>query len=365
MPERAGARRNRRRAMARPDSPAGGRRVPLAFVLLALVVSAVGCGGCSPSYVLRAAYEETRILWSREPIESLLAGDTLSEEERAKLELASAARRFAENDLGMNVGGAYGSVAEVPPGALLWVVSASDRFRLRAYTWWFPIVGDVAYKGFFHKEDAEAEAAALKAEGYDTYVRQSAAFSTLGWFDDPILSTWLEGRPVGIVRLVLHELLHRTTYLSGKTTFNESFATFIGNTGTIAFFDAREGEDSEPAKEARTHWEKSIDRSERWADSVGRLRALYREFQAGDRTEAEVLEGRGAIFAEFGASKEINNAVILASYAYLSHLERFQCVLDEEGGSVKAALSRIRDASEAEPTEPFQSLGTCAPEPDA
>lgn len=339
-----------------------GRRTSAAAVLLTLVLSVVGCGGCSPSYVLRAAYEETRILWSREPIDEVLEREDLSEEERAKLELISEARRFAEEDLGMNVGGAYGSLAEVPPGALLWVVSASDRFRLRSYTWWFPIVGDVAYKGFFHKGDADGEAADLEEEGYDTYVRQSAAFSTLGWFDDPVLSTWLEGKPVPIVRLVIHELLHRTTYLSGETTFNESFATFVGNAGAIAFFEARDGPDAETTREAREAWSKTIDRSERWDAAMRELRALYREGEQGERTQEEMLEERREIFTKFGAKKDINNAVILASHAYLAHLDRFACVLDEEDGGVRAALERIRTASEAEPDEPFRSLGSCAPD---
>ncbi|MDG2307439.1 MAG: aminopeptidase [Candidatus Binatia bacterium] len=334
------------------------------MVLGALLVSAVGCGGCSPSYVLRAAYEETRILWSREPIEDLLAADAITPEERAQLELVSDARVFAEESLGMDVGGAYGSLAEVPPGALLWVVSASERMRLRSYTWWFPIVGDVAYKGFFHREDADAEAVELREQGYDTYVRQSAAFSTLGWFDDPVLSTWLESEPVALVRLVIHELLHRTTYLPGQTTFNESFATFVGSTGAASFFTALDGNESERATEARDAWRKQIARSERWGDSIERLRALYREGAAGERTEQEVLAARSEIFAEFGSSKEINNAVLLASYAYLSHLERFQCVLDEEDGDVAGALARIRTESEVAEGDPFAALGTCAPPAD-
>lgn len=347
----------------RPDRI--GRRASAACLSFLAVVSAVGCGGCSPSYVVRAAYEETRILWSREPIEDLLAGDDLSAQERSRLELVAEARRFAEADLGMEVGGAYDSLAEVPPGALLWVVSASDRMRLRSYTWWFPIVGDVAYKGFFHEEDAREEAERLREEGYDTYVRTSAAFSTLGWFDDPVLSTWLEAKPMPLVRLLLHELLHRTTYLSGKTTFNESFATFVGGTGAAAFFAARDGDASSEAQQALEDWRLQVERSERWGEAIGRLRALYAEGRTGGLEEGEVLARRKEIFSEFGSSKEINNAVILARYAYLSHLDRFQCVLEEEDGNVRAALERVREESEAAPDEPFAALGACAPGPDS
>ena len=333
-------------------------RVRVGAALLLTVLCGVGCGGCSTTYVLRAAYEESRILWSREPIEERLESTEVTPEERGRLELLLEARQFAEEDLGLDVGGAYGSVADVPPGALLWVVSASDRFALRPYTWWFPIVGDVTYKGFFHEEEARAEAARLEDDGYDTYVRTSAAFSTLGWFDDPILSTWLDAGAVPLVRLLFHELLHRTTYLTGETTFNESFATFAGNAGAIAFFAVRDGPDTERARE---HWEKQQRRSARWGEGLDRLRALYRAGAEGQRSEAEMLEERTQIFAEFGDETKINNAVLLAHYAYLAHLRSFACVLERQGGDVREALAWVRERSEASPEDPFGALGDCAP----
>ena len=340
----------------------GGRRVSLALAIAMLAASLVGCGGCSASYVVRAAYEEARILWSREPIAELLADDAMPELERSNLELIEEARTFAAERLQMNVGGAYGSVAEVSPDALVWGVSASPRFKLQAYTWWFPIVGDVSYKGFFHREEADAEAERLEALGFDTYVRDSMAFSTLGWFDDPVLSSWLKAEPVRLVRLLLHELLHRTTYLSGQTRFNESFATFVGNTGAISMFEQRDGTDSAEAQEARALWESQLDSSQRWAPGLARLRALYAAGVRGEKTEAEMLVDRDKIFAGFGASVEINNAVILARSAYQSDLAGFACVLVEEGGDVARALARLRRQSEENPDDPFSVLGRCRAE---
>ncbi len=329
-----------------------------------LALLAVGCGGCSPTYVLRAAYEETRILWSREPIDARLASGELSTTQRARLELVLEAREFAQQRLGMNVGGAYGSIADVGPGALLSVVSASERLRLQPYVWWFPIVGDVAYKGFFESVEAEAEAARLRTEGYDTYVRTSAAFSTLGWFDDPVLSSWLDLEPVPLVRLLLHELLHRTTYLSGRTTFNESFATFAGGVGVVRFFEARDGTDSPEAEQARAAWEAQVERSRRWGAALGRLRALYQRGEDGTLAAQEVLAQRRQIFAEFGPEEKVNNAVLLAHYAYLAHLDRFQCVLDANGGDLRTALAAVTERSEAAPGDPFAALGSCRPGQD-
>lgn len=356
-----------RRAERRSAPRRALERLRLAILLTGLVLTAVGCGGCSPTYVLRAAYEESRILWSREPIDELLAESDLSERERSQLELVQAARTFAEERLGLAVGGAYGALAEVPPGALLWVVSAAERMRLRPYSWWFPIVGSVTYKGFFDSTEAEAEADSLEGKGYDTFVRRSAAFSTLGWFDDPVLSPWLDSTPVGLVQLVLHELLHRTTYLPGKTDFNESFASFVGNEGAVAFFTARDGPEAATTLEARKSVVEELDLSRRWGSAVERLRALYREGRRERRPEEEILRERSEIFAELGPADRINNAVVLARYAYMAHLERFACALEKAGGDLRAAIARIRSDSErtSGDDDPFDVLPECAAPPVA
>src|SRR5262249_45036971 len=144
--------------------------------LAGVLSSLVGCGGCSPTYVVRSAYEEGRILLARQSIDALLARPELDPETRAQLELVLAIRRVAADDLALKVGDAYASFSIVPPGALLHVVSAAERTRLEPYVWWFPIVGDVDYKGFFELPDAQAEAERLGHDGYDTYVRPSVAF---------------------------------------------------------------------------------------------------------------------------------------------------------------------------------------------
>ena len=108
-------------------------------------------------------------------------------------------------------------------------------------TWWFPIVGRVPYRGFFSVDDALDAERDLQKEGYDTYVRPTAAFSTLGWFNDPVLSTTLQTDDVEIVTTVLHELAHRYLFVPGQVGFNESFANFIGRVAAIQFFCTREG----------------------------------------------------------------------------------------------------------------------------
>ncbi len=140
----------------------------------------------SACYLSRAAYEEGRILWNRKPIDDALARSDLAPDIRAKLETVLAVRKFAADQLGLNVGGAYESFANVDKGAIVHVVMAAPRDSLVPYTWWFPIVGSVPYRGYFEESDATAEAAALEADGLDTMVRPSIAFSSLGFFDDPL-----------------------------------------------------------------------------------------------------------------------------------------------------------------------------------
>jgi predicted aminopeptidase len=335
--------------------------LPLVLASLALA-SLVGCGGCSPGYVTRSAWEEARILWRREPIAELLERPGLDGETRAKLETVLAARRFARDALGLEVGGAYMSFSHVPPGALLHVVSAAERTRLEPYTWWFPIVGSVTYKGYFEPLDADEEARRLGDRGYDTYVRPSVAFSTLGWLDDPVLSSWLVSDRVRLVELVLHELLHRTTYVAGQTSFNESFANFVGHRGAIAFFAATDGNGAETTVRARSAWNAELAASERLMRAIEALRELYAAAGRESRPVDVVLAERRTVFAELGDPAVINNAVILARSAYEDRLGWFESV--GRGSDLRVAIARIADAAEERSGDPWAALqGLVPPEP--
>jgi predicted aminopeptidase len=162
--------------------------------------------GCSPVYFLRAAYEEGKILWRREPIADFIRKPDVAADTQEKLQLVLAVREYARDVLKFNVGGSYSSYSFVDRPDLTYIVLAAPKTELRPYTWWFLIVGSVPYKGFFSKAEAEAEIERLKAEGYDTNMRTSAAFSTLGWFDDPLLSHLLKYDKVALTDIVFHEL---------------------------------------------------------------------------------------------------------------------------------------------------------------
>ena len=255
------------------------RRWPRVALALAGVSLAASCMACSPVYVVKAGIAEARILRARRPITEVLADSTTDARMRAKLAYVLEARRFAADELGIDVGDSYTMFTQLDRDTLALVVSAAPKDQIAPVTWWFPIVGRVPYRGFFSLEDALDAEADLQAEGYDTYVRPTAAFSTLGWFNDPVLSSTLVADEVEVVTTVLHELAHQELFVPGQVGFNESFAEFVGRTAAIQFFCTREGGGADSVKclRAQQRWRDEQRFSVFLGDFVSDLETLYRD----------------------------------------------------------------------------------------
>ncbi|MGH7789395.1 MAG: aminopeptidase, partial [Candidatus Binatia bacterium] len=314
------------------------------------------------------AYEEARLLWRRQPIETLLAGE-LDAGTRAKLELSLAVRAFAAADLGLSVGGSYTSLAQVDAGQIVHVVSAAPRDRLVPYTWWFPIVGDVPYRGYFDVAQARALAASLDADGYDTDVRPAIAFSTLGWFDDPLLSTLLAYDQVRLAETMLHELLHSTLYVPGQAAFNESFATFVGHRGAQRFFALRG--DPARATQAAARWSDALTFSACLARGLARLEAAYAAgVDPGARTPLfDALRagcaGQQWLTEEYAGfwRGPLNNAILMHDRLYADRLALFEAAAARNGDDLRATIAWIRSAAAAG-GDPFAALeAALAPAP--
>lgn len=331
-----------------------------AGALVLLLVASLGAGGCSPGYVLRAAYEEARILCRREPIERLLAGD-LDPEVRGKLELTLEARRFAAENFGLAVGGSYATFAEVGEDQVVHVVSAAPRERLELRTWWFPIVGRVPYRGYFDRAAALSFAAELEGEGYDTTVRRALAFSTLGWFADPLPSSVLASSRVDLAETIFHELLHNSLYVPGQGAFNESFATFVGWRGASVFFASRGEADAE--RECDLRWREALDFSAFLAGVIERLESAYaRGIDAGARAElfrSVQAEFRSAhaedsTYRSF-ASTTLNNAVLLHYRLYTTELALFEEAYQRNRNDLKRTIEWVAERARGE-RDPFAAL---------
>ena len=190
---------------------------------------------CSPSYLFKAAYTQTTILLNREKISDILVNSKYSPETQFKLEYVLKARKFAL-EIGLKVNDSYTTYSQFNNDVVSWVLTASKIDKIEPKIWWFPIAGSFPYKGFFNKKDAIKESSVLEKKGYESLIRGAEAYSTLGWFNDPVLTPMLEREPVDFTDTIIHESLHQTVWISDNINFNESLANFIGIKGTLNYF---------------------------------------------------------------------------------------------------------------------------------
>jgi len=203
------------------------RHAIVAVVLLFFFLT--GCE--SIGYYGQAIHGQLSILNRRQPIKQLLAAPQTPDKLKARLRMVLRIRQFAAKQLDLPVKDNYLTYVALGRPCVVWNVFAAPEFSLAPKTWCFPIVGCTAYRGYFSREKAEKYAEKLKKSGLDVYVGGVTAYSTLGWFDDPVLSTIIERSTAGLAALIFHELAHQVLYVDDDTTFNESFAMAVEQEG--------------------------------------------------------------------------------------------------------------------------------------
>lgn len=326
-------------------------------------------GACSPGYVLRAGWEEAKILRDRRPIPEVVHDTTTDPALRHKLRLVEDAREFAVRELGLDAGKSFTSFARVRSDTLLLVVSAAPEFRLTWKTWWFPIVGRVPYRGHFHFDHALREAEQLEAQGYDVWVRPSSAFSTLGWLPDPLLSTTLRADSLALVDTVIHEITHTTFFPSGQAHFNESFANFVGQRGAVDFFCTAVA-DADRCRQARARWHDTRVFGRFFNRLFERLEAVYAEQEVPERMRERKTEVLDWAVEEFETIKpqlqsgrygsldreRLNNAWLLSRVLYYSRLDDFESIYGAEGDLRSAIAAIIEAAGRMPPWNAVDSL---------
>ncbi len=197
-----------------------------------LGLGALALTGCADlSYYWQAAEGQLDLWQHSHPIDDLLAAPDTSPALKARLQRVTEIRAFASRDLGLPDNASYRRFADVGRPYLVWNVFAAPELSLTPKQWCFPVAGCVTYRGYFAEGAARAQAADLAAAGYDTYVGGVPAYSTLGWFADPVPSTVIGYPDTALARLIFHELAHQLVYVPGDTTFNESFATAVEREG--------------------------------------------------------------------------------------------------------------------------------------
>src|SRR5262249_26604346 len=301
-------------------------------------------------------------LYRRTPITDVLARPELDPEVRERLTLVLQVREFARDTLDLRVGDSYATFAEVSPDeAAVWVVSAARRDHLGLYTWWDPITGRVPYPGFFGPARADAEASRLATSDLDTDVRRALAFSTLGWFADPLLSTTAAAPPVDLAETVLHELFHATVYVPGAAAFNESAANMVGHRGAIAFFCPAEELAPAACAQARASWAAELRRGAvmgRLREKLERLYARHPAPAVRETRRAWLAAAAERALGEQGAGPgqlvPPNNARLLGELLYLTSLDRLDRLAPPGADLAPAIRTLAAEAPGAR--DPFELL---------
>lgn len=310
------------------------------------------CGLVAGCYFVQQGIGQLRVSSSATPVTE--AALKMTAEDRGKLELIADIKGFAEEKIGLARSDSFTTFYDTSGKPVSYVVTACRKDRLQEHVWHFPIVGPMPYKGYFDLEDARHEARRLEEKGYDAIVRPVQAYSTLGWFRDPVYSTFLKLSKAELTNLVLHELVHGTVF-SGNAEFNESLASFVALEAGRQYLAG----DTEALKEFE-------DRAADEAVFESYLRALRDTLEALYRSEApDVMLRRGDIFAaaqeEFsrlpfrrgGYAAPGNNAEVLASLRYLRHSYWLE-IFESCGRDWAKFLGRARAAA-AQP-DPFRAL---------
>ncbi len=308
------------------------------------LVSALSLSACSTvGYYGHLAQGEYALLSARRPIERVLDDPSADAGLKARLRTAAQAREFASARLGLPRNASYTQYADLQRPYATWNVFAAPEFSVGAVERCYPLVGCLAYRGYFERKRAEEEAARLKALGYDTWVGGSTAYSTLGWFADPILNTMLRWDDDELAGTIFHELAHQRLFVKGDTEFNESFATFVQREGLREWRAARDLPPRNGDDDARA------DEFDRLVlDARERLRALYAEplpaaaMRARKGEESERLRAdyqrlrdqrwRAAKLYDDWIAGEINNAKLLPFGLYHRWVPAFAARFAQSGG---------------------------------
>lgn len=275
----------------------------------------------------------------RVPVKVALKDPQLSENQKNLLKLALTVRGFAENNLHLKPTENYTSFVQLDRPYITYLVMAAPPFQLEHHKWSFPFVGQVPYKGFYSLAEAQEEEQKLKLENYDTYVRGATAYSTLGWFDDPILSTMLNYEEHDFVETLIHETVHATLYIKSHADFNERLATYIGQVGTELFYQQKEGWDSPTLKKIKEELNDRKLFSQFISDELDHLKLWYHNHspltaEEKDTYMKSLLERykkniqpqlKTSLYSRFGQTP-LNNAYLLSLKTYIYDLSDFDVI---------------------------------------
>jgi predicted aminopeptidase len=343
---------------------------------LASVALAVLLGGCATvEYYSQAVLGHFDVMQRARPIDEVIADPSAPDALRARLEKVREIRAFAVEELGLPDNGAYRGYADLGRPYVVWNVFAAPPLSVEPVQSCFPVAGCVSYRGYYSHAAAVAHAAELGARGFDTYVGGVPAYSTLGWFDDPVLSTFVRYPETELARLIFHELAHHVVYVKDDTAFNESFATAVELAGVERWLARRATESERRVFEA--YQRQRRDFLALLLEYRGRLADAY----AGDAPDEEKRAQKAAILAALHADYErmkaerwggfagydrffasgVNNANLASVAAYTELVPAFHALLAREGGDLPRFYAAAKSLAKLPRAERLAALEQLAP----
>lgn len=275
---------------------------------------AVVLGGCAElGYYAQAARGQMSLMADAKPIDRWLADPGIKDDLKARLRRVQAIRQFAARELGLPDNGSYKSFAKLERPFVMWNVVATPELSLRPERWCFPVAGCVDYRGYYDQQEAKAFAGTLRSKGLDVRVSGVPAYSTLGWFNDPVLSTFIHYPEAELARLVFHELAHQVAYAPGDSQFNESFATAVEEAGVSRWLEAQ-GDDA-----LRTGYLAFQQRREDFLNLLNAYRQRLDDLYQSERPEADKRREKSVLLA----SMQSDYAVLKDSWGGYAGYDRW------------------------------------------
>ena len=246
------------------------------LVLLLLIISFLAINYELILYGLSQGKGQLEIVRNAKPNSEVLEDSNFPDSLKTNLRLVDGIKNFAFDSLGINYSDNYSTVYDQKGKELMFVVTGCKPFKLEPKEWAFPLIGTFSYKGFFDEQKAKVLESELKAEGLDTNIRTAGGWSTLGWFQDPILSNMLHDDEAGFAELLIHELTHGTLFVKDSLRFNENLATFIGIKGTERYLTVKYGQKNELLQHYQSTWKDRIKLSEHILNGAVYLDSIYK-----------------------------------------------------------------------------------------
>ena len=323
-----------------------------------------GTGCQTLTYYSQAAKGQAQVLLGQKRISGMVKDPEVPQKLKDQLKLVLELREFSRNELKMNPEGNYLKYRDLNRKYVLWVVYAAPPLSVKLKTWWYPIAGKFTSRGFFAEEDARKFAARLQEEGMDVYVGGAPAYSTLGWFNDPVLNTFIHYQENNLAELIFHELAHHHLFIKGDATFNESFATAVAQIGVARWLKTKRGTEQHDVYLARCDRRHNL--SELLAVSRSNLKKLF----SSNKTEQEKREGKKKIITALKkdlvalsgsdpayrklavwAKRPINNAVLGARSVYHRRVPAFYALYEQNGRDMEAFLNEVEKIARLEKKE--------------